>query len=168
MPSQNDLEANRASTRSQQNQQRLNESIPLRDYVETVMRDAEQRCEDRLNAREQLMQERFTTNKAALDATIRSLESYMARADAVSDKRYDLIQELRRQVSEQTNQFITRNELNNVLEPVKKNVDDLRTYRDSALGKSSGMGVGWQVFITVLTVVVSVSSALYTVMHNFK
>jgi tetrahydromethanopterin S-methyltransferase subunit G len=94
--------------------------------------------------------QRFSDMERALQAALASSEKAILKAETSTEKRFESVNEFRSTLSDQANQFMTRNEaqalfqrVTDRIEDMNARIDSLNSREDKRSGKSSGLNAGW-------------------------
>lgn len=84
-------------------------------------------------------QQRFEAQTLAINAAMAAAEKAVSKAEAANERRFDAVNEFRATLADQAGQFVTKVELNGLVE----RFTDLVARVDRSEGKSGGMDAAW-------------------------
>jgi hypothetical protein len=96
--------------------------------------------------RDRRYMERFVAQERATGAALDAAQRAVEKAEVASEKRFEAVNEFRATLQDQTNTFITRNEINPVIKALEDKLDLLENWRS----KATGVGIILVVFAGVV------------------
>lgn len=136
--------------------------------AEKAADDADRRYEQRYDAQQTALRDALLSADKAVQAALISAERAVAKAETASEKRFDAVNEFRAQLADQATTFMSRVEVEARLGALTEKVDDLKQFRDTTQGRSTGttLSIGWIISglgaLATVVVVVNVIIALAT------
>lgn len=124
----------------------LNKSWTIEAYVahnESMRLEADKRNDDLRAEFDRRYEQRFAAQEKAVEAALTSAKEAVLKAEAASEKRFESINEFRRTLSDQAQQFASAEKVN-----------DLVSRFDRLEGRSSGLDAGWVKLVSVIGLIV--------------
>jgi hypothetical protein len=117
----------------------------------------------------------FTAQEKAIAAALTAADRAVAKAEIASEKRFDSVNEFRAQLSDQAQTFLPRAEFDRANTAVNDKMDsnnkalvdkieDLRSFKDSTVGRGGGMSDIWIIMLGVL----ALADAIFTAFIAFR
>lgn len=137
----------------------------MREYVERLVED----LGARLIALDALTDAKFVTYRTLIDSqaekvalALASADKAVQKAEAATEKRFESVNEFRKTLSDQAQDFVTRREYEVSRQSTVDRLGEVQTRLDKAEGRSTGLQSGWGYLIAgITTVVVLVNLAIY-------
>jgi hypothetical protein len=104
----------------------------LKSYIERVIDEHDRRYA-----------ERFVSQEKATQVALNSAAEAVAKAEANAEKWRANANEWRAAMTDRERNFMSREQADTQFEALEKQIDELKTYRDSAEGRAGGLSAGW-------------------------
>lgn len=123
----------------------MSDTVSLRDYIERRFQDQEIAVTAALSSAEK-----------AVNAALVAAQTAVAKAETASEKRFDAVNEFRQTLSDQTATFIPRAEADIKFDAMTKEIDELKSSRDTISGANHGSAVTVGKIIAIIGVSITV------------
>lgn len=130
----------------------MSEDVSLREHLETLVAELDKRHQQRFAAQQVALKDALLSQEKAVSAALAAAKEAVVKAEIASEKRFDAVNEFRQTLSDQTATFIPRAEAMIKFDGLDKAIDELKTSRDTSVGKIEGSDKSWGVIITIITV----------------
>lgn len=102
-----------------------------------------ERSQQRFDAQEKAVSAALEVTNEATKAALAAAERAVAKAETATEKRFEGVNEFRKQLSDQTATFIARVEAMGQITNLREKIDALTTRLERTEGQSAGLSSGW-------------------------
>ncbi len=141
-------------------EQQVTESVSLREYMQTLISEAERRNSDRFAAQDKALVAAFAASKEALAIKDRADRDALDLARQIQTYKDEKANELREQISRERMNYASKDDLKAAVEKLEVSITPLLSFMASQRGHSSGMDKGWAILIGAAGLVATVIGAV--------
>src|ERR1035437_249320 len=128
-------------------------------YLSKVMDERDNQYRQRWEAQESAVANAFNAREKAVASALSAAERAVSKAEMASEKRFDTINEK----IESNNMILDKFESNT--KSLVGRIDDLREYKDTTSGRSTGQSVAWAQIIAAVSFAGAILYLLVTLKH---
>jgi Fe2+ transport system protein B len=128
-------------------------------YLSKVMDERDNQYRQRWEAQESAVANAFNAQEKAVASALSAAERAVSKAEMASEKRFDTINEK----IESNNMILDKFESNT--KSLVGRIDDLREYKDTTSGRSTGQSVAWAQIIAAVSFAGAILYLLVTLKH---
>lgn len=137
------------------------EHVPVLDHILSLLAEMDLRYQQRFDAQGQALTAALLAAEKAVATALVAQEKAVEKANVANEKRFESVNEFRKTLSDQTASFPSRIEL----DAVAVRLSDLTDRVNRTEGRSTGLGDGTKMLITIGSFVIS-AVFLYLALHK--
>lgn len=132
----------------------------LKAHLERLLDEADKRNQQRFDAQKEAINTAMTASEKAIGAAMAAAKEAVLKAEAANERRFELLNEFRGALRDQTASFIPRAEANVRIETIEDKLAAAEKRLDTQAGRSSGVGSTWAVIAAVAALLLAAIAAV--------
>jgi hypothetical protein len=134
-------------------------------YLLTIMDERDRRYEQRFGGIDKEFGSHVEQVRAETLSALQATEKAITKAEIATERRFEGVNEFRKTLSDQTNTFVARAEIEANQERIRERIQDLTDRINKGEGRDSGFHAGWGYLIAFIGVLGVLATIYITLKH---